>query len=84
MVEALFYKLEVLTAVSWSCYPIVVFFGRASCQLISKESEDFLFVFLDFISKVGMEALVLHAHINGHANSASSSASSGPGADGSS
>lgn len=83
-VQDLFYKLEVLTAVSWSCYPIVVFLGRASYRLISKESEDFLFVFLDFISKVGMEALVLHAHINGHANSASSSASSGPGADGSS
>ena len=27
-VQDLFYKLEVLTAVSWSCYPIVVFFGR--------------------------------------------------------
>ena len=29
-VQDLFYKLEVLTAVSWSCYPIVVFFGRAT------------------------------------------------------
>jgi len=85
-VQDLFYKLEVLTAVSWSCYPIVVFFGRASCQIISKEMEDFLLVLLDFISKVGMEALVLHAHINGHAQSASSSSSSsaaGSSADGS-
>ena len=40
--------------------------------------EDFLLVLLDFISKVGMEALVLHAHINGHAQSASSSSSSAP------
>lgn len=59
---------------------------QASCQIISKEMEDFLLVLLDFISKVGMEALVLHAHINGHAQSASSSSSSsaaGSSADGS-
>jgi len=78
-VQDLFHQLEVLTAVSWSCYPIVVFFGRASCQIISKESEDFLLVLLDMISKVGMEALILYAHINGHGSS-SSAASSGSGA----
>ena len=75
-VQELFSQLKILTSISWSCYPIVVFIGRAECQLITREAEDFLFVLLDIISKMGMEALILYSHINGHSAHGSSSGTS--------
>ena len=75
-VQDLFQQLQILTSITWSCYPLVVFIGRAECQLITKEAEDTLLVLLDILSKMGMEALILYSHIDGHANHHGSSSGS--------
>ena len=72
-VQELFFKLTVLTSVTWSCYPVVVFLGRAQCHVITKQMEELLLVFLDIVSKMGMEALIVISHVQGHSASAHAS-----------
>ena len=75
-VQDLFNQLTILTSITWSCYPIVVFLGRAECHLITKEMEEFLLVVLDILSKMGMEALIVVSHVSGHGGSSSDSSGS--------
>ena len=75
-VQDLFNQLTILTSITWSCYPIVVFLGRAECHLITKEMEEFLLVVLDILSKIGMEALIVVSHVSGHGGSSSDSSGS--------
>lgn len=58
-VQALFTQVEVLTIVTWTCYPIVVGLGRAHLGRISKYTEDVLLIVLDVVSKIGMESLII-------------------------
>ena len=58
-VQILFSRLEWLTIISWTGYPIVVLLGRAHAGLISKGMEDALLCILDCISKIGMEGFVV-------------------------
>ncbi|CAK9021926.1 unnamed protein product [Durusdinium trenchii] len=58
-VQALFDRLEWLTIISWSWYPIVVLLGRAHFGIISKGTEDALLCILDCIAKLGMEGFVV-------------------------
>eukprot|EP00434_Breviolum_minutum_P000224 symbB.v1.2.000186.t2/scaffold21.1/size436794/5 len=58
-VQQLFSRLEWLTIVSWTGYPIVVFLGRAHAGLISKGVEDALLCMLDCIAKLGMEGFLI-------------------------
>lgn len=58
-VQLLFTKLQWLTVISWTGYPIVVLLGRAHAGLISKGMEDALLCILDCISKLGMEGFVI-------------------------
>ena len=58
-VQQLFKRLEWLTIISWTGYPIVVLLGRAHAGLISKGMEDALLCMLDCISKIGMEGFVV-------------------------
>ena len=58
-VQLLFSRLEWLTIISWSGYPVVVLLGRAHAGLISKGMEDALLCILDCISKIGMEGFVV-------------------------
>lgn len=68
---------QVLTSTVWTFYPIVVFFGRAQCHLISRYTEDCLLCLLDLISKLGMEGLiVLYAVFLTDGGDSSASASS--------
>ena len=76
-VQDLFRKLTILTSISWSLYPIVVFLGRAECHVITKEMEEFMLVVLDIISKMGCESLIItHVVTHGSSSSAGSSGSS--------
>ena len=65
-VQDLFQSLTILTSISWSLYPVVVFLGRAECQVITKEMEEFLLVVLDIISKMGVEALLILSTMSAH------------------
>jgi len=58
-VQQLFSRLEWLTIVSWTGYPIVVLLGRAHAGLISKGVEDALLCMLDCIAKLGMEGFLI-------------------------
>jgi len=58
-VQALFFYLEYLTLSTWCFYPVVVFLGRAQCQVISKSMEDVLLCLLDCLAKLGMEGLIV-------------------------
>ena len=51
-VQELFGYLKVLTSTVWTFYPIVVFLGRAQCHLISKNTKECLFCFLDLAAKL--------------------------------
>jgi bacteriorhodopsin len=61
----LFKQLEILTIVGWSHYPIVVGLGRAHLGLITKPTEDILLCFLDVMSKIGMEGLIVASCFSG-------------------
>ena len=74
-VQDLFQRLTILTSISWSLYPVVVFLGRAECQVITKEMEEFLFVVLDIISKMGVEALIITHVVSQHGSDSTSSSS---------
>ena len=74
-VQELFQKLTILTSISWSLYPVVVFLGRAECHIITKEMEEFLLVILDIVSKMGVEALII-SHSVTHSGTGSSGSSS--------
>ena len=76
-VQDLFQSLTILTSISWSLYPVVVFLGRAECQVITKEMEEFLLVVLDIISKMGVEALIITHVVSQHGSDSTSSSSSG-------
>jgi bacteriorhodopsin len=58
-VQALFKRLQVLTAVTWSFYPIVVILGRAHFKVISRDMEDILLMMLDVTAKIGMEGFIV-------------------------
>ena len=76
-VQDLFQSLTILTSFSWSLYPVVVLLGRAECQVITKEMEEFLLVVLDIISKMGVEALIITHVVSQHGSDSTSSSSSG-------
>ena len=75
-VRLLFERLEVLTVVTWSCYPCVVLLGRAHSGLISKSQEDVLLCILDILSKIGMEGLIVVHAATYHSNDDTSYGSS--------
>jgi bacteriorhodopsin len=58
-VQTLFSRLEWLTIITWSLYPLVVLLGRAHSGLISKDAEDMMLCFTDTIAKLGMEGLIV-------------------------
>jgi len=58
-VQTLFSRLEWLTIVAWSGYPVIVLLGRAHAGLISKATEDLGLCVLDCIAKIGMEGLIV-------------------------
>jgi len=58
-VVALFSRLQALTSVVWTFYPLVVLLGRAQCHLISQNTEDVALCVLDLISKLGVEGLIV-------------------------
>jgi bacteriorhodopsin len=63
--QDLFKKLEVLTVVVWSLYPIIVGIGRANTALITKPIEDIALCFMDVVAKIGMEGLIVAACFQG-------------------
>jgi bacteriorhodopsin len=58
-VQELFSRLQALTSVVWTFYPIVVLLGRAQCYLISQNTEDVALCVLDLVSKLGVEGLIV-------------------------
>ena len=75
-IQHLFNQLTILTSITWSCYPVVVFLGRAECHIITKEMEEFLLVVLDILSKMGVEALIVFSHVSGHGSGSDGSTGS--------
>ena len=55
----LFDKLETLTIVTWSFYPLAVLLGRAHFGIITPSVEDGFICILDIVSKIGMEGLII-------------------------
>ena len=75
--QELFGYLKVLTSTVWTFYPIVVFLGRAQCNLISSEVEDLLLCILDLTAKLGMEGLIIAFAVWGAEGSDGSGGSDG-------
>jgi bacteriorhodopsin len=58
-VTGLFYRLALLTTVLWALYPIVFLLGTEGFRAVGRESEIFLFLVLDLLTKIGFGFLLL-------------------------
>jgi bacteriorhodopsin len=58
-VQTTFRTLALLTIILWSCYPIVWLLGSEGFGAASSTVEVFLFLILDFLSKIGFGYLLL-------------------------
>jgi len=58
-VQSTFRILALLTIIVWSCYPIVWLLGSAGFDAATSTVEVFLFLILDFLSKIGFGFLLL-------------------------
>ena len=58
-VQSAFRTLALLTIILWSCYPIVWLLGSSGFGAASSTVEVFLFLILDFLSKIGFGYLLL-------------------------
>jgi bacteriorhodopsin len=64
-VQTLFQRLELLTIIVWTFYPIVVGLGRAHLGIMTKPMEDTILCVLDVVSKVGMEGFIVVSCLSG-------------------
>lgn len=58
-VQDTFRTLALLTIIVWSCYPVVWLLGNAGFGAANSTVEVFLFLILDFLSKIGFGYLLL-------------------------
>jgi bacteriorhodopsin len=58
-VQGTFRTLALLTIILWSCYPIVWLLGGEGFGAVNSTVEVFLFLILDFLSKIGFGYLLL-------------------------